>query len=714
MKRNRFVVLLCFFLTLGLVSCGCEHRLKKELVQEPTCLEDGVGILRCTRCGKRSERVTIPALGHNYVLSTKEPNCIEKGYTIRFCTRCGEESKIDEKEIVDSHKYAVTDVPATCLEDGYTFKKCVLCGKEETIITEPKKGHDLWECEGKAATCLEDGYQSYQKCSRCDYETEKIKIPALGHDYESRTIKATCVERGHLVMTCKRCGNEYVKGDIGEIDPTAHQFIVNEVPATCLEDGYRKSTCVLCGKTETVVTESKKGHDIQSFSGKSATCTEKGYFPYSECTRCDYSTKKYMLPLGHDYGELQTMASSTYKHGYKYRKCKRCSDIKIENELECIKPNQIVSAYDLDREAKMHSFGNDDVNYFVVYGGRVKDMVLHKYADFWWDEEVERMKAYPKNVVTMDNQTVKEDYTRLLTNATLNIKNDIVRKLGLDSKNVVNFSEDSIDDVCSGLVSKFNVSAMESDNGSGFDDLCKQINQKRQSFSIEKEKYEYGNQYAYCAIADVDFYVGMKYDFLNKKLYFKTYSALASSVSEKIYASHVQNEDIGSEIEKGTTLNPNASFAQVESYKTNHEKIQITEEEPLKKAYGDNNKVPVNIHGEFYFDLTLIDLNDYIAKGYDKMSFEMYFNFTRGGNTALHLAVLVLEADGTKDSGQFVGTNEKINDPGDYYRKYNIDLKLLEGRKGISIVFWNENWINKFDFSISSCTLTYYNSRARY
>ncbi len=71
--------------------------------------------------------------------------------------------------------------------------------------------------------------------------------------------------------------------------------------ATCTSTGTKKEICPKCSKTLSTETIAKLGHDLTQYEGKAATCTEKGYNAYEECSRCDYTTYKKINAKGHSY-----------------------------------------------------------------------------------------------------------------------------------------------------------------------------------------------------------------------------------------------------------------------------------------------------------------------------------------------------------------------------------------------------------------------------
>ena len=68
----------------------------------------------------------------------------------------------------------------------------------------------------KQPACEEDGVRTFT-CTVCG-KTKTETLPALGHDYETKTIPATCIGYEEITHTCKRCG--HVETEIGEINYT--------------------------------------------------------------------------------------------------------------------------------------------------------------------------------------------------------------------------------------------------------------------------------------------------------------------------------------------------------------------------------------------------------------------------------------------------------------------------------------------------------------
>ena len=82
--------------------------------------------------------------------------------------------------------------------------------------------------------------------------------------------------------------------------------ITSQNAPTCTADGVTALRCAKCGDTKRV-TEAKLGHSIQKRVAKPATCTEKGWYAYEYCVRCDYTTYREIPATGHVPGETRKL-----------------------------------------------------------------------------------------------------------------------------------------------------------------------------------------------------------------------------------------------------------------------------------------------------------------------------------------------------------------------------------------------------------------------
>ena len=195
----------------------------------------------------------------------------------------------------EQHEHAYTaeiTKNATCIEKGLITYTCSCGGTytEEMIAL----GHDEERHQAQAPTCTEVGWEEYVTCERedCDYSTYE-EISALGHDEETHQAQTpTCTEIGwEEYVTCKRDGCNYFTYQ--EIPATGvHTWDDGTVTTepTCTEKGVKTFMCTVC-KTATYTEDvPAMTHDKVQHNAQEATCTEKGWYAYETCSRCDYST----------------------------------------------------------------------------------------------------------------------------------------------------------------------------------------------------------------------------------------------------------------------------------------------------------------------------------------------------------------------------------------------------------------------------------------
>ena len=195
-----------------------------------TCFSSGLTEgEHCIRCDYKKEQIVIPALGHNYESTVYEPTCVQNGYTVYKCSYCGNSYQTDVVGKIPHNYNVVQTVPATCTEDGYTVYKCSYCGNSYQTDVVGKIPHNYNAVQTVPATCTEDGYAKMQcncgdyyyetlekydhiesdwiiisklscldvevkhkECILCHLVMEEETQQALGHDFESNC--------------CKRCG----------------------------------------------------------------------------------------------------------------------------------------------------------------------------------------------------------------------------------------------------------------------------------------------------------------------------------------------------------------------------------------------------------------------------------------------------------------------------------------------------------------------------
>lgn len=150
-------------------------------------------------------------IDHFYIrLETIEPTCMENGYDIYKCSQCGE-LKYNELEAID-HQYITRIVAPTCTESGGTQYECQVCGYSYIIKNSLPSGHNYTTKLIKLPTCNTEGMRR-NICDDCGYYYDTV-IPANGHNYE---ITDTLSSQGTTsrIYTCSECGHSY-KQELGD------------------------------------------------------------------------------------------------------------------------------------------------------------------------------------------------------------------------------------------------------------------------------------------------------------------------------------------------------------------------------------------------------------------------------------------------------------------------------------------------------------------
>lgn len=89
--------------------------------------------------------------------------------------------------------------------------------------------------------------------------------------------------------------------------------------------------CSVCGD---IYMKKDALHDMVSYAGKAATCTEAGWEEYETCTRCGWTTYKESPALNHDYQEKEIIKPTCEKDGYTLYACTLCGDSYTENPMK--------------------------------------------------------------------------------------------------------------------------------------------------------------------------------------------------------------------------------------------------------------------------------------------------------------------------------------------------------------------------------------------
>ena len=363
-----------------------EHNLRLIEKKDATCVEKGLKIYACNRCGEiKREETDIDISNHtdnNEIRNEVEATCTHGGYTgDTYCKDCGTlistGSKINKKEHVwGSGKVTqeptcimpgiktytcaeclgtkTEEIPATgmhenteirnakeatCAEEGYTGDiYCKDCGTKLSSGKTIAKTDHIWDSGKitKTATCKESGTKTYT-CTSCN-TTKTEEIPATGNhqNTELRNVKeATCAQEGYTGdIYCKDCGEKLSSGKT--IAKTDHIWDSGRItkPATDTESGIKTYTCINCNTTRTEEIPATGEHLNTELRGaKSATCLEEGYTGDTYCKDCGtkLSSGTVIPKTGHIWDEgVVTKATTCAEKGIRTYTCSVCESTKIE------------------------------------------------------------------------------------------------------------------------------------------------------------------------------------------------------------------------------------------------------------------------------------------------------------------------------------------------------------------------------------------------
>ena len=288
-----------------------------EITVAPTCTESGSGTLICVMCGKASQNVSIPALGHDWGE--------------------WEDVAIPESEI--------------CLSDVTVIRHCQICGEEEIRQVSPAPGHQWEEKSRIAPTCTEKGL-SLQTCTVCKAEHTETIAP-LGHEYAdvellikhpagvvvgtgkyrglaigTVNVASTCDTAGSGTLLCVRCWAENKQVTIPAGEHDWGEWEEEEIPEEeiCTTDVQETRVCKDCGEIETQVLFPAPGHKWVPVSYREPTCTEAGE-AVRQCSVCHAEEKLETPAIGHSYMWVDVSTPSPSASGIREYRCTVCGDV---------------------------------------------------------------------------------------------------------------------------------------------------------------------------------------------------------------------------------------------------------------------------------------------------------------------------------------------------------------------------------------------------
>ena len=350
-----------------------------ETVVAPTCTEDGYTMHECVEDATKSFKDNIvPALGHQYKEVTTPATCGASGSVDNVCERCNDKQHVSDIPATGEHQWdegVVTKEP-TATETGIKTFKCKVCQATKTEDIAKVHNHDYTRlgeivegpyCETEGKRWM---YCSYEGCN----EGVLMPVPAIGyHDWDTEHTeclkKATCTEKGTMLMHCKRDASHTMTYDYGgtghiwdegvittpptyeeygektlhckncdatkteKVLPTKYTFTVTVVPPTCTEDGY---TMHKCNEDDSF---SYKDNIVHSTGHRAEmrviepTCKEEGRTEIY-CPVCgDVSSIINTTPKTNNHtwdNGVVTTEPTAEKEGVKTYTCKVCNETKTE------------------------------------------------------------------------------------------------------------------------------------------------------------------------------------------------------------------------------------------------------------------------------------------------------------------------------------------------------------------------------------------------
>ncbi len=325
---------------------------------EPTCEHEGVGNVKCTRCGATETDHKFPGGVHNFskLVTLKEPTCTEYGYQNYVCVNCGLEKPNSVRITLD--KLGHVEDPATVDNDCTTPVMCSRCGE---IAVEAEEEHSFgsryqndgsyhwFVCTNAGCTQISEKEPHKRHAGDTgDCDTGYVcnichrQIPRTAHVFEEG--KYEKVNNLYHSQQCKICGkvvqsiHTYVNDDDCSTDLTCQlcgQVIVKAIEhkfSAWVDDGdehVRSCTNNGCN------VEERKPHTYGDTPKETVTvskesCTEEGiytdvYVCTAEGCNATKNVERRVEATGHSFGEwISEQPSTCVAAGREYRECSVC------------------------------------------------------------------------------------------------------------------------------------------------------------------------------------------------------------------------------------------------------------------------------------------------------------------------------------------------------------------------------------------------------
>lgn len=256
-----------------------------------TCTQDGVVIETCKNCGK-TRTTTTPATGHSLTpFKTVAPTCGTAGATYFKCTNTGCTMNGSDWNTESPTKTTVKAIPATnqhnwvqngykagdggtptCTATGFYHYECANDDCGETPATDdtkvaPKLPHSF---TGTVTEIDGDNTHHNVKCATCA-ETKVMSCTFAASEAEGKPAAApTCTGAGKTATLVCACGNETGGAAIPAL---GHDYQVKSISAT-----QHQKVCTRCQATDGAAENHKwNAVDAEKNPVKDAVCTKCGY-----------------------------------------------------------------------------------------------------------------------------------------------------------------------------------------------------------------------------------------------------------------------------------------------------------------------------------------------------------------------------------------------------------------------------------------------------
>ena len=343
------------------------------------------------RFNKDKKADDIKKSAYHYEDLTRTTTCDACGEVVKTETYTGTAHDYDWTK--DKKQMGTVVTPKTCLVNGYTTYTCEYCAEthktveatdvakgEHTWSANPTKYADTFDCKDKATWTNACTYTcTYENCDTAKGATKTADYNGKQeHDYEKKTVDATCIADAYYYNECKRCGTIGTGNEAPKDKPTAGFNATNHVvntkdqtqalkllkegdAATCTNAKINKYLCA-CNEIIDVTVEAQKAHNKngvftdKNHNGKvdadeinaaavTATCQTKEVKQGKYCTVCNTVTETSKVGNTNANNHavegvfVKTVAPTCSAKGYDQFYFDCCGGIKNVNETNKVEAN---------------------------------------------------------------------------------------------------------------------------------------------------------------------------------------------------------------------------------------------------------------------------------------------------------------------------------------------------------------------------------------